>query len=178
MSLRLPLIFLTAVLLAACATPGGNETVETAPEPVEPPAKLEGSWERDYARDDDVNATLQRAYNVLAKSLADQQRPGVPNRTGLSGNEARSLVALARLVELITRPDVLRVTSENGVMQVHRRDDFSLTCAFAGGSSQVTGGTLGAERCTVDNGDLLECCGCGHNRAVHACIPWIRSLRC
>ncbi len=156
MTNRFLLLLVCACFLGACAALPPDKA-ETAVQPaVELPVDIGGSWERDYSRDDDVNATLQRAYNVLAKSLADQQRTGSPARTGISSNEARSLVALARLVEMITRPDVLRITTDENVMLVHRGDDFSLTCSFAGGKPRVIGGTFGAERCFVDNGDLVS----------------------
>ena len=46
---------------------------------------------------------------------------------------ADSLVALARLAELITRPDVLTIVQDDYEIRVDRKDDFSMLCAFYDG---------------------------------------------
>ncbi len=147
-------IIAIAFALAGCAT------VEEPPEPViEQPrmaVDLGGSWERDFSRDDDVNATLQRAYRVLAQSIADRQRYGGPGPTGLPTGEARSLVALARLVEMITRPTVLKITQDDERVLVHRKDDFSLSCDFSGPSGAAELSSFGSEYCAWQGSDLVS----------------------
>ena len=138
----MPRTLLLAVVttVAACSTAPQREPVR-----VDIPADsaLAGAWERDYARDDDVNRTLQRAYNALARSLADQQRIG-GSAGALSSNEARALVGLARLVEKITRPDVLRIRQDAGAFDIEREDDFTLTCRFEDGIAVPIQTTVGA----------------------------------
>lgn len=141
------------LLIAGCAS------VEQPLPVVEQPtmaADLGGAWERDFARDDDVNATLQRAYRVLARSLSDQQRYGGAGPTGLPAGEAQSLVALARLVELITRPSVLKITQTDDRVLVHRKDDFSLSCDFSAQGTVSERSVFGAEYCAWQGTDLVS----------------------
>lgn len=145
---------LVAALLTACAA--------TQPEPEEPPSELrvsaiEGSWERDYSRDDDVNAKLQRAYNLLARSIADRQRMAAGGPApSISPAEANSLLALARLVELITRPDVLRISRDEATVIVSREKDFALTCEFRDGRPVPTKSPFGVESCDWRDGVLIS----------------------
>ncbi len=130
------------------------------PEPELPPgelmrANLAGSWERDYARDDDVNTTLQRAYNLLAKTVSDQ-RLGNPSRTGMSPRQASALVALARLAELITRPDVLTISQTDYEISVSRKDDFSMLCQFFDSGPKSTNSPYGRETCAWQGRDLVS----------------------
>ena len=147
------LIFIViSALLGACAS--------RSPEPVpivadyEAPLSLEGSWERDYSRDDDVNAVLQRAYNLLSRSQSDQRLPG--SSPGLSRRDAEGLLALARLAELITRPDVLTIAQSETEIHVERKDDFTMRCAFYDGVAKSTGSNYGHEICGWDGNHLLS----------------------
>ncbi len=146
------------VLLGCLAVAGCASVEEPAPAVIEPvmAADLGGSWERDFARDDDVNATLQRAYRVLARSVTDRQRSGVAGGLGLPSGEAQSLLALARLVEMITRPAVLRISQEDDRILVHRKDDFSLSCNFSGPNGASERSTFGAEYCAWQGSDLVS----------------------
>ncbi len=142
-------------MLLGCATVEEPKPAEQ-PEPVAVIADLGGSWERDFSRDDDVNATLQRAYRILARSIADQQRYGGPGPSGLPTGEARSLVALARLVEMITRPTVLKISQDDEHVLVHRKDDFSLSCDFSGPGGASERSSFGSEYCAWQGGDLVS----------------------
>lgn len=151
--------FVAAVLIlcaAGCAAP----EIAGPPAPALPagelmPVSLAGSWERDYSRDDDVNATLQRAYNMLARSVADQ-RMGVPSRNGLSPRQASALLALARLAERITRPDVLTVAQTDHEISVSRKDDFSMLCQFFESGPKSTDSPYGTEICAWEERDLVS----------------------
>ena len=141
-----------AFALAGCASV--EEQLPVIDEPLMS-AELGGSWERDFSRDDDVNDTLQRAYRVLARSLSDRQRYG-GGPVGLPAGEANSLVALARLVELITRPTVLRITQTDEQILVHRKDDFSLSCDFGGPEGAAERSVFGGEYCAWQGRDLVS----------------------
>jgi hypothetical protein len=119
------------------------------------PISLAGSWERDYSRDDDVGATLQRAYNMLAQSVADE-RMGMPSRSGLSSRQASALLALARLAELITRPDVLTVSQTDHEISVARKDDYSMLCQFYDAGPKPTDSPYGVEICAWEGSDLVS----------------------
>lgn len=140
------------LVFAGCAS-----IEEQMPVVTEPPmaADISGAWERDFSRDDDVNATLQRAYRVLARSVSDQQRYG-GGPSGLPSREAQSLLALARLVELITRPPVLRISQEDDRILVQREDDFSLSCDFNGQGTAIEQSVFGAEYCAWQGRDLVS----------------------
>ena len=88
------------------------------------PADFSGSWERDYARDDQVNAVLREAYNKLARSTPDQRYPGgpPPGLAAPSTKDTESLFALARLAEEITRPDELTISQNEHEISVVRKD--------------------------------------------------------
>ena len=122
------------------------------------PADFSGSWERNYAQDDEVNAVLRAAYNKLARSVPDQRYPGSPPQ-GLatpSPKDTASLLALARLAEEITRPDELTISQNDHEISVARKDDFSLQCAFYDGVAASIENPYGTEICGWDGRQLVS----------------------
>ena len=122
------------------------------------PADFSGSWERDYARDDQVNAVLRDAYNRLARSTPDQRYPGAPP-AGLavpSNRDTEALFALARLAEEITRPDELTISQSEHEISVARKDDFALQCAFYDGVAANIENAYGTEICGWDGQQLVS----------------------
>jgi hypothetical protein len=122
------------------------------------PVDFSGSWERDYARDDQVNAVLREAYNRLARSTPDQRYPGAPppGVSAPSTRDAESLFALARLAEEITRPDELMISQNDHEISVARKDDFSLQCAFYDGVAASIENPYGTEICGWDGRQLVS----------------------
>lgn len=119
------------------------------------PVDYSGSWQRNYARDDEVGRALQQAYYELARTSPDRY----DNPAGMGGptqRDADAVVALARLAELITRPDLLTITQDDREVRIDREDDFSLVCRFEGGSSQTVGNTAGEELCGWDGDNLVS----------------------
>lgn len=147
------LFVLSLLVLSACIA--APPVFEDVPEALNV-SDLGGAWERDYSRDDDVNRSLQQAYNLLAQSLADQQRLDGPRTGGISAREARSLVALARLTELITRSEILDIVQTDNQVQIARRDDFAFECEFFDGQAQPVSSPFGIEECGWVNGDLVS----------------------
>ena len=119
------------------------------------PVDLSGSWERNYARDDDVNAVLRDTYNRLVRTSPDQGRSMSPG-VSMSSNDMSSILALARLAELITRPDVLTISQTDHEISIEREDDFSLLCAFYDGWAKDTESVYGVERCGWDGEQLVS----------------------
>lgn len=113
------------------------------------PADLSGSWERNYARDDDVNAVLRDAYNRLVRTSADRQPMA-------SAKDMSSLLALGRLTELITRPDVLTISQSEHEISIEREDDFAMLCAFYDGMAKDTQNDYGVEICGWDGEQLVS----------------------
>ena len=120
------------------------------------PADLGGSWERNYTRDDDVNAVLREAYNKLVRTSPDQRNPRAPGVVMPSPQEMSSLLALARLAELITRPDVLTISQNEHEISIERKDDFAMLCAFYGGVAKATQNDYGTEICGWDGEQLVS----------------------
>ncbi len=120
------------------------------------PADLSGSWERNYARDDDVNAVLRDTYNKLSRTSPDQRNPTSPGVAMPSSRDVASIMALARFAELITRPDVLTISQSEYEVSIAREDDFALFCAFYDGVAQDTQSDYGIEICGWDGDQLVS----------------------
>lgn len=120
------------------------------------PVDLSGSWERNYARDDDVNAVLRDTYNKLSRTSPDQHYPASPGVAMPSARDVASIMALAHLSELITRPDVLTISQSEYEISIQREDDFALFCSFYGGVAQDTQSDYGVEICGWDGEQLVS----------------------
>ena len=120
------------------------------------PANFSGSWERNYARDDEVNAVLREAYNKLVRSLPDQRRPAGSGTDPSVTKQMNSILALARLAELITRPDVLTISQTRNEVSIERKDDFAMLCAFYDGVAKAIENDNGTEICGWDGNQLVS----------------------
>lgn len=151
-------LWIVCLLLAGCGEQpvisDGMTNVTAGPLP----ADFSGSWQRNYARDDQLNAALAAAYDRLAQSVPDQRLPGpgMAVQTGPSPRDWDALVALARLAELITRPDVLTISQDDFEIRVDRKDDFSLICSFYSGQARATKTPYGTESCGWDGPNLVS----------------------
>ena len=63
---------------------------------------------------------------------------------------------LARLAELITRPDELTISQTDYEILVERKDDFALLCAFYDGVAKPTDSPFGREICGWDDNRLIS----------------------
>jgi hypothetical protein len=122
----------------------------------EMPADLGGSWERDYSRGDDVNQVLRDIYYYLSRTSADRAYTTRPGPVQPSSRDMESVLALARLAELITRPQVLTISQNDNEITVDRKDDFSLLCAFYDGVATGTDSDYGTEICGWDGNQLVS----------------------
>ena len=111
------------------------------------PADFSGSWERDYSRGDDVNQVLRDIYYYLSRTSADRAYTTRPGPVQPASKDMASIRALARLAELITRPQVLTISQNEQEITVERKDDFSLLCAFYEGVAKATESDYGTEIC-------------------------------
>jgi len=140
--------------IAACAQP---PVIDNEMKRIEGalPADLSGSWERNYARDDDVNAVLRDVYNKIVRTSTDRQSTGagVPMP---SAKDMSSVLALGRLAELITRPDVLIISQTESEISIEREDDFAMLCAFYDGIAKDTQNEYGVEICGWDGEQLVS----------------------
>lgn len=146
------------LLLAACSSSRPVLDTTTPSFVGAMPADFSGSWERDYSRGEDVQGALNSLF-LQRQRLAQQQSqfPGSPRQSaGISQREANGLVALARLVEEITRPDVLTISQDDYEVRVARKDDFDLSCSFYDGIAQGTDSAYGTEVCSWDGNSLVS----------------------
>jgi hypothetical protein len=122
----------------------------------EMPADFSGSWERDFSRGDDVNQVLRDIYYYLSRTSADRAYTTRPGPVQPSSRDMESVTALARLAELITRPQVLTISQNDQEITVDRKDDFSLLCAFYDGVAKGTESDYGTEICGWDGDQLVS----------------------
>lgn len=123
------------------------------------PADFSGSWQRDYVRGDDVGTVLNKQIYSLSRTIPDAQypgSPGMPGATGLSARKRDALIAIARLAELITRPDTLTISQNENEISVDRDEDFAIFCAFYNGESKATTTPYGNEICGWDDDNLIS----------------------
>ena len=154
--LRTRSLILLSLLIAACtpARPVIDEQMMQVDG--EMPADLSGSWERDYSRGDDVNQVLRDIYYSLSRTSADRAYTTRPGPVQPSSKDMAAIRALARLAELITRPQVLTISQNDQEITVDRKDDFSLLCAFYDGLAKGTESEYGTEICGWDGSQLVS----------------------
>jgi len=120
------------------------------------PADLSGSWQRNYLRGDEVNAVLYRAYYQLGRSSRDLRYARSRDTSPASSKDMASVLALARLADLITRPDVLTISQTEYELSVAREDDYAIFCAFYDGLAKATDSDYGTELCGWDGSHLVS----------------------
>lgn len=148
------IILVAGVFLAGCSTPPVIDERMTRLEG-DMPVDFSGHWQRNYARDDDVNREIQRTYDRL-RSRADQGFQGGPSVAGPSSGDVGALIALARLADEITRSDLLHIHQDDHGVRVDREDDFSLSCSFFNGMAEPTDSAFGSELCGWDGRNLVS----------------------
>lgn len=131
--LRTASLITLCLILIACAQQPARDDAGRAYQGVMP-VDLSGSWERDYSRGDDVNKALSRLFRQLNRSAQGQQSPNY-GRFGNGGpialyGDVSSILALARLAELVTRPTVLTISQSENEIRVEREGDFAMVCDF------------------------------------------------
>ena len=148
-------------VLAACSS-SGPALDTTSPSFIgDMPVDFSGSWERDYARSQDVRGALNAMLQDRQRQAYQQQQMNSLSRTGpssagLSQREVNGMMALARLIEEITRPDILTIAQDDYEVRISRKDDFSLSCSFFEGIAQGTDSPYGTEVCNWDGNDLIS----------------------
>jgi hypothetical protein len=154
---RFSFLLAACALITACSSSGPVINTTTPTFVGDMPVDFSGSWERDYSRGQDVQGTINAIFRERQRQIQQQQqfpdsRAGA--RPGMSQREANSLVALARLVQDITKPDVLTISQDDYEIRVAREDDFAMSCSFFEGVAQGTTSPYGTEVCSW-NGDSL-----------------------
>ncbi|MBT8132398.1 MAG: hypothetical protein KJO35_09030 [Gammaproteobacteria bacterium] len=137
-------------IFAACAQqPAQVRQIQGLP--ISSPVNLSGSWERDYSRSDDVNDALGRMFRRLNRANQNYGRGDNSTRGGyaplMSTRDVNSVLSLARLAELVTRPPVLTIKQGERELRVEREGDFDMLCEFHAGLAHGVENTYGVEVC-------------------------------
>lgn len=157
--LRALFILAASQLIVACAPkPVISDEMMRLDGPM--PADFSGSWERDYTRGDDFNAALRDAYYGLHRNptngqISNNQRTnyGSPQ---ISQRQWNAVYAIARLADVITRPQVLTIAQSEHEISIAREDDYAIFCAFYDGVAKNTASDFGAEVCGWDGQQLVS----------------------
>ena len=149
-------VLVLSLLLTACSpNPARDDAIRGYKGAVA--ADLSGSWERDYSRSDDVNNALRRLFRRLSRAAQDQRNSRMGD-AGLitSSQDVSSILALARLADLITRPNVLTISQSEHEISVEREGDFAMFCEFYNGVAQGTETNYGTEVCGWDGQQFVS----------------------
>jgi len=158
---RIPALWALIVVISGCSSQEPVVDLTTPSFVGAMPADFSGSWERDYSRGEDVQGALSTLFRQRSQQIQRQQQyPSSPNmgnaQAGISQREGNALLALARLVEEITRPDVLQISQDDFEVRVARKDDFAMSCSFFEGIAQGTISPYGTEVCSWDGNSLVS----------------------
>jgi hypothetical protein len=153
---------ITICLIALLAGCGGAPTIDESIQSFagRMPADLSGSWERDYSRSDDVQTVVNSMLRRFSRpppdpSFSNGRRSGGPPVVSPT-QDISKVIALARLAELITRPDVLTISQDEYEISIARKDDFSMLCEFYDGYAKRTESDYGTEVCDWNNRQLVS----------------------
>lgn len=118
------------------------------------PIDFSGSWEMDYTRSDDAYRALKKQFRRMRGS-AQSSGSRDSNSISISSSGVESILALARLAESITRPQVLEIAQSRNEIEVKRQDDFAFTCGFYDRTAQPVETAFGTELCGWDGDQLV-----------------------
>ncbi len=142
-------LIVIGVLVVGCAQPTARPASTTVQSSL--PADLNGNWERDYFRGDDVNRALDQWFRRLRRASPDLRPPGLSGLdnagTVYSTRDVNSILALARLADEITRLRYFSIAQSEEEISVVRENDFDIFCEFSNGAAQGTATPYGAEVC-------------------------------
>jgi hypothetical protein len=142
------------MLLTACS---GSDVRERVAVPA--PVDLTGSWEMNYGRSDKVEERLRSIAREFQRQQERRERMGSNRPTLDAGDSSRrafnSLLATARLADMITRSQVVDINQKSKSIQVHRDENFSLNCEIGAAVSAMERDSLGIESCRWEGKDLL-----------------------
>jgi hypothetical protein len=123
-----------------------------------------GSWELDYGQSDNIQAKLDAMVRDLRREAERRNRnaamstqgPGASLVVGGGGaNSGASILGLARMAELITRPPLLEIKQDEHNIRVKREESFALTCEFHPGQFHTVETPFGTEACGWDGHQLV-----------------------
>jgi hypothetical protein len=155
---RWPYLVPAVILAAACSSsPTTLEGQDSAA------VDFSGSWEMDYAQSDNIQARLDAMVRELRRQAERRNRnaamtnqgPGASLVVGGGANSGNSIIGLARMAELITRPPLLEIDQDEDGVRVKREESFALTCEFHSGQFHSVETPFGTEACGWNDHQLV-----------------------
>ena len=99
-----------------------------------PVPDLSGHWEVDYARSDSVQTQLNASFREVQRELR-RRREAAERGASYQGppmGDLDTLVAVAKMAELVTEPELLEVYQDVRRVRIERENSFALSCELAG----------------------------------------------
>lgn len=119
-----------------------------------PVADFSGHWEVDYARSDSVQTQLNSTFRDIQRQ-AQRQRDAAERGVTYQGppvGDVDTILALAKMAELVTASDLLEVHQDVAAIRIDRENSFALVCDIEEGQTSAT--QLGRETCWWDGQQL------------------------
>jgi hypothetical protein len=160
-SSRSRLVHLVYVVLLAAACSSSETVLEGQGSK---PVDFSGSWELDYSQSDNIQAELDSMVRELRRQAERRNRnAAMTNQSpgaalvlgGGSENSGDSIIGLARMAELITRPPLLEIEQDERDITVKREESFALSCEFHAGQLHSVETPFGTEVCGWDGHQLV-----------------------
>ena len=119
-----------------------------------PVPDLSGHWEVDYARSDSVQTQLNASFREVQRELRRRSEAAERGASykGPPMGDLDTLVAVAKMAELVTEPELLEVYQDARRVRIERENSFALSCELVGAQSVPS--LLGAEQCWWDGRQL------------------------
>ena len=95
-----------------------------------PVPDLSGHWEVDYARSDSVQTQLNASFREVQRELR-RRRQAAERGASYQGppmGDLDTLVAVAKMAELVTEPELLEVYQDVRRVRIERENSFALSC--------------------------------------------------
>ena len=119
-----------------------------------PVPDLSGNWEVDYARSDSVQTQLNASFKEVQRELRRRREAAERGASyqGTPMGDLDTLVAVAKMAELVTEPELLEVYQDARRVRIERENSFALSCELL--EAQSVPSLLGAEQCWWDGHQL------------------------
>ena len=116
-----------------------------------------GSWEQDFARSDRWDDELYRSVNQLQREalLRHQRGDGGPWVLGNARKQARTVMAKARLADMVTRQGAFEIVQDRDQIRIERADDAPLICGTREDRQVTFNSVHGRESCAWERRQLL-----------------------
>lgn len=143
---RRPLLLLYLASLIGCVSE--STPVSSSSRPM---SDLSGQWEVDYAKSDSIQTQINARFREVQREMRrrqDAMERGVSYQ-GQPVGDVDTLIALAKMAELVTESSVLDIEQNSRWLRIEREDSFALSCQLQGEVEPVSS-LLGGEQCWWD----------------------------